>query len=109
VIARELRDGGSFWSFLLSMLTEAAWLLRDESGGTKALGGLVQSGSVKLVELDESALRWIIAFLERYSSIGAQMADAAPYALQAGAVHFSATGRVRNDFLALSPLESIPL
>jgi uncharacterized protein len=59
------------------VLTETAWLLRNESGGIKALGGLIQSGSVKLVELDESALRWIIAFLERYSSIGAQMADAA--------------------------------
>ena len=59
------------------VLTEAAWLLRDEPGGMKALGGLIQSGSVRLVELDESALHWIIAFLERYASAGAQMADAA--------------------------------
>jgi hypothetical protein len=48
-----------------------------ELGATKALGSLVQSGSVKLVELDEAALHWIIAFLERYASVGAQMADAA--------------------------------
>jgi predicted nucleic acid-binding protein len=59
------------------VLTEAAWLLRGEPGGIKALGGLVESGSVKLVELDESALQWIITFLERYASAGAQMADAA--------------------------------
>ena len=32
---------------------------------------------VKLVELDETALPWIIAFMERYASAGAQMADAA--------------------------------
>jgi uncharacterized protein len=59
------------------VLTEAAWLLRGEPGGIKALGGLIQSGSVKLVELDESALHWIVAFLERYDSADAQMADAA--------------------------------
>jgi uncharacterized protein len=43
----------------------------------QALGGLIRSGSVRLVELDEVAFHWIMAFLERYSSIGAQMADAA--------------------------------
>lgn len=59
------------------VLTEAGWLLRDEPGGIKALGGLVQSGSVKLVELDEAALHWMIGFLDRYASVGAQMADAA--------------------------------
>ncbi len=59
------------------VLTEAAWLLREEPGGTKALGALIQTGSVKLIELDESALYSIIAFVERYASIGAQMADAA--------------------------------
>jgi uncharacterized protein len=59
------------------VLTEAAWLLRGEPGGVRALGGLVESGAVALVELDGSALHWIIAFMERYASIGAQMADAA--------------------------------
>ena len=42
------------------VLTEAAWLLREEPGGTRALGGLIQSGSVKLIDLDEFALHWII-------------------------------------------------
>lgn len=59
------------------VLTEAAWLLRTESEGRKALGGLIRSGSVRLVELDEEALYWILDFLDRYASAGAQMADAA--------------------------------
>jgi len=58
-------------------LTEAAWLLRNETAGFKAVGGLIESGLVKLVELDETALAWIIAFLDRYASARAQMADAA--------------------------------
>lgn len=59
------------------VLTEAAWLLRGEPGGAKALGRLVSSGAVKIVELDESALEWILEFMDRYSSLGAQLADAA--------------------------------
>jgi uncharacterized protein len=59
------------------VLTEAAWLLRKEPGGMKAIGGLIESGLVKLVELDDTALAWIIAFMDRYSSAKAQMADAA--------------------------------
>jgi predicted nucleic acid-binding protein len=59
------------------VLTEAAWLLRDEPGGMKAIGGLIESGLVKLADLDETALAWIIAFMERYASAEAQMADAA--------------------------------
>jgi uncharacterized protein len=59
------------------VLTEAAWLLRKEPGGFKALGGMVESGLVQLVELDEASLAWIIAFLDRYASAKAQMADAA--------------------------------
>jgi predicted nucleic acid-binding protein len=41
------------------------------------LGRLLESGAVALIELDEVALHWIIAFMERYASIGAQIADAA--------------------------------
>jgi predicted nucleic acid-binding protein len=59
------------------VLTEAAWLLRTEPGGIKALGGLIESRAVRLVTLDEVALHWIISILERYASAGAQMADAA--------------------------------
>ena len=59
------------------VLTEAAWLLRDEPGGYKALGGLIESGLVELAELDATTLAWVIAFMNRYASTKAQMADAA--------------------------------
>jgi len=59
------------------VLTKAAWLLRDEPGGYKALGGLIESGLVELAELDATALAWVIAFMNRYASAKAQMADAA--------------------------------
>jgi uncharacterized protein len=59
------------------VLTEAAWLLRGEPGGIKAIGEIVRSGVIEIVELDEAALHWIIAFLDRYASAGAQLADAA--------------------------------
>jgi uncharacterized protein len=59
------------------VLTEAAWLLRNEPGGVRALGNLIESRALTLVELNETTLHGIIAFQERYASIGAQMADAA--------------------------------
>ena len=59
------------------VLTEVAWLLRNEPERIKSLGGLIRTGSFHLVELDEAAFHWVIAFLDRYSSVGAQLADAA--------------------------------
>jgi predicted nucleic acid-binding protein len=59
------------------VLTEAAWLLRAEPGGMRALGGLVRCGAVALVELDGHALAWILDYMDRYASVGAQLADAA--------------------------------
>ena len=41
------------------------------------MGRLIDSGLVKLVELDETSLAWIIAFLDRHASAKAQLADAA--------------------------------
>jgi predicted nucleic acid-binding protein len=38
---------------------------------------MIRSGAVTLVELDATALAWMIAFMERYASVEAQMADAA--------------------------------
>lgn len=58
-------------------MTEAAWLLRKELEGIKTLGGMIQSGSVRLIELDETALHWMVAFISRYASVEAQLADAA--------------------------------
>ena len=43
----------------------------------KTLANLFKSGSVKLVELDETSLHWIIAFQERYAFLETQFADAA--------------------------------
>jgi predicted nucleic acid-binding protein len=59
------------------VLTEVAWLLRKERGGMKAIGRLIDSGVVKLIELDATALAWIIAFMDRYTSAKPDLADAA--------------------------------
>lgn len=59
------------------VLTEAARLLRGEPGAMRVIGDLVRCGALEIVELDEAALHWIVGFLERYASAGAQLADAA--------------------------------
>ncbi len=59
------------------VLTEAAYLLRDEPGGFAALAGMLDSGLIRLAALDETAMPWIVAFLDRYASAKAQLADAA--------------------------------
>jgi predicted nucleic acid-binding protein len=59
------------------VLTEAAWLLRNEPGGIRALGEMLDSGLVQIADLDQKAVPWIIAFLERYATAEAQLADAA--------------------------------
>jgi uncharacterized protein len=41
------------------VFTEASWLLRNEPGGIEALGELVGSGAVRLVELADAALMLI--------------------------------------------------
>lgn len=38
---------------------------------------MVQTGAVKLVDLDAQALAWMFGFLARYASMRAQFADAA--------------------------------
>jgi len=59
------------------ILTEAAWLLRKEPGGFKALAGMLDSGLIRLAPLDETAIPWIVAFLDRYASARPDLADAA--------------------------------
>jgi predicted nucleic acid-binding protein len=59
------------------VLTEAAWLLRREPEGMRVIERLVSCGAIQLVELDAQALTRAVAFIERYSSLGAQLADAA--------------------------------
>jgi predicted nucleic acid-binding protein len=59
------------------VITEVSWLLRNEPGGIRAVARLVQSGVVRLVDLDEPALISIVNLMERYASAGVQLADAA--------------------------------
>jgi predicted nucleic acid-binding protein len=59
------------------VLTEAAWLLRRQRPALQGLFRLFADGMCRLVELDPPALPWIAAFLQRYESIEAQLADAA--------------------------------
>jgi predicted nucleic acid-binding protein len=42
----------------------------------KVIDGLFSKGAVQLVELDAQALSWAVGFMERYATLGAQLADA---------------------------------
>lgn len=59
------------------VITEAAWLLRNETEGVRGLFRLLASDAVTVVELGGQAVSWIGQFLERYSSSKPQVADAA--------------------------------
>ena len=59
------------------VITEAAWLLRNDVGGSDRLFELLSSPAFAVVPLDEAALAWVGTFVHRYSSARAQVADAA--------------------------------
>jgi hypothetical protein len=59
------------------VITEAAWLLRHETSALERLLGSFELGLLRLLTLDEKALRWLAAFLMRYRKMGAQIADGA--------------------------------
>jgi predicted nucleic acid-binding protein len=59
------------------VMTEAAWLLRQDSLAIQGLFRLFETGMCQLLDLDGPAIPWIAAFLQRYESIEAQLADAA--------------------------------
>jgi hypothetical protein len=59
------------------VITEAAWLLRDQPLAIEGLFDSFERGLLKVLLLDENALGWIRAFLRRYRKLGAQLADAA--------------------------------
>ncbi|MFH1110070.1 MAG: PIN domain-containing protein [Planctomycetota bacterium] len=59
------------------VVTEAAWLLRNQAGGVRSLFQILASDAVEVVELDDKAVSWMARFLERYSSLQAQVPDAA--------------------------------
>jgi predicted nucleic acid-binding protein len=58
------------------VLTEAHWLLRNDSRAAEALLQGFAEGLTALLPMDAGALPWIAAFLRRYKNLGAQFADA---------------------------------
>ena len=59
------------------VITEAAWLLRHHPSAVDRLLGSFEVGLLRLLILDEKALRWLATFLMRYRKMGAQIADGA--------------------------------
>lgn len=59
------------------VITEAAWLLRHQASAVERLLGSFEVGLLRLLILDEKALRWLATFLIRYRKMGAQIADGA--------------------------------
>jgi uncharacterized protein len=58
------------------VLTEALWLLRQDSQAIGELFRAFDAGLYTLALLGEEALPWLEAFMHRYRKIGAQLADA---------------------------------
>lgn len=59
------------------VITEAAWLLRNDVPAIKRLFRSIESGLFELMDLDRRAAGWIGEFMERYQNLGTQVADAA--------------------------------
>jgi len=59
------------------VITEAAWLLRHHPSAVERLLGSFEVGLLRLLTLDEKAIRWLATFLMRYRKMGAQIADGA--------------------------------
>jgi predicted nucleic acid-binding protein len=57
-------------------ITEAAWLLRNVSGGVESLVGLLESKLVRCHDLDDAFIPWLRAFLNQYADLRPQVADA---------------------------------
>ena len=58
------------------VLTETAWLLRNDPVATRGVFQGIEDGLIRILNLDEDFIKWGRAFLERYENIGAQLADA---------------------------------
>lgn len=59
------------------VITEAAWLLRHHGPAVERLLESFEVGLLRLLILDEKAVRWLANFLLRYRKMGAQIADGA--------------------------------
>ena len=59
------------------VIVEAAWMLRDNPSVLQELLLSFNTGLLKLLPLDESALPWLVTFMRRYRKLDPQIADAA--------------------------------
>ena len=57
------------------VLTEAAWLLRDQPDGVSKLLAQVAQGLVTPLDLELRSATWVHDFLKKYRDLGAQLAD----------------------------------
>lgn len=58
------------------VITEAAWLLRNISGGPQGVLALIESGVFVCFELGPESAEWIRKFLDQYADLRPQLADA---------------------------------
>jgi len=58
------------------VITEAAWLLRNDLAAVQRMLAGFEVGLLELLPLDEEAAPWISSFVARYADLGAQLADA---------------------------------
>ena len=59
------------------VITEAAYLLRDDLAAVQALFSMIEHGLLALAPFDSSAAAWLARFFEQYRDQGPQLADAA--------------------------------
>ncbi|HUY88953.1 MAG TPA: hypothetical protein VMV10_09485 [Pirellulales bacterium] len=59
------------------VLTEAAWLLRNQGAALDKLFEAFEAGLFEPLALDGAAIEPIARFMRRYRNVGAQLADAA--------------------------------
>ncbi len=58
------------------VVTEAQWLLRRDKVAVDSLFQAFQDGLLALLPVDEAAMPWLGRFMQRYSSIEPDLADA---------------------------------
>lgn len=58
------------------VVVEAAWLLRDSPHAVQELLLSFNSGFLKLLTVDESAMTWLATFYRKYRKLEPQIADA---------------------------------
>jgi len=59
------------------VITEAVWLLRHSPAAVQRLLGAFDAGLLKMLPLEASAVPAIAALMDRYRTLGAQIADCA--------------------------------